>query len=158
MQLAKKTLIIAAITAALLTAYMANDYVNTYMQIMGTQIQGTIKDAEFQDKKLIMKIELKITPRGTPFKAHKLTYTLYLNNKYILEEKITETITLTPGEEVKIGREVTIPDERMFTVEEATRTNRWKWKIAGTLFTKTFFGETLIRFKSTMELTPRGSP
>jgi len=156
MQLARKILVISAIIAAILTIYMANSYLNTYTQIMGTRIESTIKQAEFQNGELIVKIELTITPKGTQFKAHKITYTLYLNNKYLLEDKITEMITLTPGKEVKIERKVTIPKERMFTIQEAIQINKWKWKITGTLFTKTFFGETLIRFKSSIELTPKG--
>ena len=158
MQLAHKVLTIIAIISVLLTVYMASEYVSTYIKIMRTQIKGVIKKAEFHEGQLKVSVEISIVAKGKPFKVHKIEYTLFLNNKYLLRDKISQSIILIPEKEVKIERELTIPEERMFTVWEAIQINRWKWKVLGTLFTQTFFGETLIRFKFTMNLTPEGTP
>ena len=71
-----------------------------------------------------------------------------------MTDEITKQIALIKGEKTIIQKELTIPKERMFTVNEALEKGVWLWKVKGTLFTRTFLGETLIRFSSNMNFSP----
>jgi len=158
MKVVEKILIIAALISIPLSIYMINEYVTTYRKIMNTEIKAIILNATFQNEELKMELKISIIAQGTPFIAHKIQYTLYLNGKYMLIEKLTEPIQLIPGKEVIIQRKLTMPKERMFTVWEAVEEGKWMWRVSGTLFTRTYLGETLIRFRSSMNFPPKNTP
>ena len=149
-----RLLLFAAVVAMLLTAQMAHIYVKTYSKIMQTEISVSFENVGFTGDKFLVSIVISIRAGGAQISPDKLQYYLYLNGKYLLQDLIEDIPPLEPWEEVSINRTLIIPEERMFTIKEAMNIEKWNWRVSGSLFTQTIYGETLIRFWSSKTLAP----
>ncbi len=147
-------LMLGAVIAIMLTAQMAHEYVKTYRKIMQTEISVSFKDVRFTDDRFLVSIVISIRAGGAQIDPDKLQYYLHLNGKYLLQDSIEEIPSLEPWEEVSINRTLFIPEERMFTIREAMELGKWNWRVSGSLFTETIYGETLIRFWSSSVFAP----
>jgi len=151
-----KYLLAAALLATLITIHTAKVYLDTYRMVMQTDISASIKEVRFEEGRLVLSILISIQGRGKPFTPERLRYDVWLNGKYMTSDLIEGLPVITPGEKIELTRILKVPGERMFTVEEAIRSNSWAWKISGSILVQTFYGETLIRFEGSAILPPQG--
>jgi hypothetical protein len=49
-----------------------------------------------------------------------------------------------------------LPQDRMFTIEDAQEQGKWEWTVTGAGHVETLFGDTLLRFETTKTLPPTG--
>ncbi len=147
-------LILITLISLVFTIQMAHTYVKTYRKIMQTEILVSFENVEFEDETLLVSLVLHIKAGGAEISPDKLEYYLYLNDKYLMKDSIEQIPQLDPWEEVSFNRTLMIPKERMFTIKEAMEISKWNWRVSGSLFTQTIYGETLIRFWSSGVLAP----
>lgn len=148
-------LILIAVVTSILNIYMALQYLEAYERVIRTQIVATLQEVDLKPEEVRITLVINIrNPVSSPFTIYRVEYDLHLNGKYMTHDSITKALEITPNRDVMLERTVMIPPERMFTISEAIASGEWRWKVSGAAHITTFFGETIIRFASTMVLEP----
>ena len=139
----------AALISALLTGYMVNQYLSTYNVVMKTSITAEVVNIELgsNDPQLNMSVMI-FNPTSENMTLNKVEYDIKLNDKFMHHQVLYPIPTIRPGSYITLSRAVTLPKDRMFTLEEAARDDSWEWTVSGSGYVVTMFGETLLRFKS----------
>lgn len=151
----RSTLFVLMAVAGLATVYMASEYVETYRRILRTEVTPVLRAVTLEESSLTLELQFEIwNPISSRFRIHRIEYTLHLNNQYMTRDSIVGAFEVIPNESTVLDRTVIVPPERMFTVSEALQTRKWMWTVSGSAYTMTYFGETLMRFKSSFSAPP----
>jgi hypothetical protein len=146
-----------ALTSALLTGYMINQYVATYRVIMETDIEVDVIYFEL-DQEPVMNLSVKVVnPTSDNLMLSRIEFDVHLNQKFMVHNVLRQIPVVNPESQITFNNALTLPLDRMFTVEEALKEGRWEWTISGSGYVKTLFGETLLRFKSASKLEPEAA-
>lgn len=144
-----------ALMSTLLTGYMINQYVATYRLIMKTGIEIDVTYFEL-DQEPVMNLSVKVVnPGHDNLMLSRIEFDVHLNQRFMVHQVLRQIPVVDPESQVTFNHVLTLPLDRMFTVEQALKEGRWEWKISGSGHVETLFGETLLRFKSVTTLKPQ---
>jgi hypothetical protein len=146
----------AALISALLTGYMVNQYLSTYNVVMKTSITAEVVNIELgpNDPQLNLSVMI-FNPTSGNMTLDRIELDIKLNNKFMHHQVLHPIPTARPESIVTFNIAVFLPKDRMFTMEEAARDDRWEWTVSGSGHVSTMFGETLLRFKSDSTCKPQ---
>ena len=144
-----------ALISTLLTGYMLKQYIATYSLVMKTEIdiEITYFDYDLGDPKLNLTVRI-VNPNQKELQIHKIEFDVYLNQKYMAHQVIMHIPVVIPESQANFDHTMSLPKDRIFTIEEAQEQGKWDWKVSGSGYVDTLFGETLLRFKTTNKLPP----
>lgn len=139
----------AALLSALLTGYMVTQYLGTYNVVMKTSISAEVVAVDLAPDAPVLNLSVRIfNPTGENMTLDRLEFDVRLNDKYMHHQALHAIPVARPGSYVAFSRAIVLPRDRMFTVEEAIRDDRWVWTVSGSGYVVTMFGDTLLRFES----------
>jgi len=138
-----------ALTSVLLTGYMINQYVATYVVIMKTSIEVDVTNFELHPNEPLLNISVRIVnPAPKNLMLSRIEFDVHLNQKFMVHQVIRQIPLVNPESKITFNHVLTLPLDRMFTVEDALKKESWEWRVSGSGYVETLFGETLLRFKS----------
>jgi len=144
-----------ALISTILTGYMISQYLNTYSLVMKTNIEIDVTYFELNPKGPLLNLNVSVfNPTSKNMTLQRIEFDVKLNSKF-MEHQVLRTIpTARPGSYIMFTHAITLPQDRMFTIEEAAEDGRWEWTISGSGYINTLFGETLLRFMSISTCEP----
>jgi len=146
----------AALLSALLTGYMATQYLGTYNVVMKTSITAEVVAVELGPDDPVLNLSVSVfNPTDEDMTLDRMEFDIKLNGKYMHHQVLHQIPGAEPGSYVTFSRSVVLPRDRIFTIEEATRDDRWVWTVSGSGYVMTMFGETLLRFESGSACRPQ---
>jgi len=144
-----------ALISTLLTGYMLNQYTATYSLLMKTEIDVEVIYFDYNRGEPGLNLSVRIVnPNQKEIQLRKIEFNVYLNQKYMENQVITQIPTVTPDSQANFIYSMSLPQDRMFTIEDAIEQGKWEWKVSGSGYVDTLFGDTLLRFKTTKTLPP----
>ncbi len=145
----------AALLSALLTGYMVNQYLGTYNVVMKTSITAEVVAVDLGPEAAVLNLSVSVfNPADENMTLDRVEFDIKLNGKYMHHQVLRSVPSARPGSYVTLSRAVVLPGDRMFTIEEAARDDRWVWTVSGSGYVVTMFGETLLRFGSDSTCKP----
>lgn len=156
LKLAYTVIFLAAAVSALLTMYMVSQYLGTYSVVIKTGIEIEVVSVDINSKEPSINLSVTVdNPTSKNITLDRIEFEVSLNNKYMKNHVFNSIPLATPGSNVNFIRVIDLPEDRMFTIEEARRYDSWEWTVAGSGHVVTMFGETLLRFKSKSICEPK---
>lgn len=144
-----------ALISTLLTGYMLNQYIATYSLVMKTEIDVEVTHFDYNQGEPTLNLSVRIVnPNQKELQLRKIEFDVYLNQKYMEHQVIMRIPTVTPESQANFIYSISLPQDRMFTIEDAREQGKWEWKVSGSGYVDTLFGDTLLRFKTTNTLPP----
>lgn len=148
-----------ALISTVLTGYMLNQYIATYSLVMKTEIDIEVTHFDYSRggpiRFSILNLSVRIVnPNQKELQLRKIEFDVYLNQKYMAHQVIKHIPIVIPESQATFEHTIFLPQDRMFTVEDAQEQGKWGWKVSGSGYVDTLFGETLLRFKTTNKLPP----
>lgn len=145
-----------ALMSVLLTGYMISQYVATYRIIMKTSIEVDVTNFELNPNEPVVNLSVRIVnPTNKNLTLSRIEFDVHLNQKFMVHQVIRQIPTADPESQISFNHVLTLPLDRMFTVEDALKEGRWEWRVSGSGYVETLFGETLLRFKSVSTCEPQ---
>ncbi len=144
-----------AVISTLLTGYMVNQYLSTYSVVMKTTIEIEVANIELGPNEPLINLSVRVfNPTTKDMTMDRIEFDVKLNGKF-MEHQVFQTIpTAKPESYIAFDRTISLPKDRMFTIEEAARDGSWEWTVSGSGHVATMFGETLLRFRSESTCQP----
>lgn len=144
-----------ALISTLLTGYMLNQYIATYSILMKTEIDVEVTHFDYNRDEPTLNLSVRIVnPNQKELQLCKIEFDVYLNQKYMEHQVIMQIPTVTPESQANFIYSMSLPQDRMFTIEDAIEQGKWEWKVSGSGYVDTLFGDTLLRFKTIKTLPP----
>lgn len=144
-----------ALISTLLTGYMLNQYTATYSILMKTEIDVEVTHFDYNRDEPTLNLSVRIVnPNQKELQLCKIEFDVYLNQKYMEHQVIMKISTVTPESQANFIYSMSLPQDRMFTIEDAIEQGKWEWKVSGSGYVDTLFGDTLLRFKTIRTLPP----
>jgi len=144
-----------ALISTLLTGYMLNQYIATYSIVMKTEIDIEVTYFDYSRGEPVLNLSVRIVnPSQKELQLRKIEFDVYLNQKYMEHQVITHIPVVIPESQATFDHTMSLPQDRMFTVEDAQEQGKWEWKVSGSGYVETLFGDTLLRFKTINKLPP----
>ena len=144
-----------ALISTLLTGYMLNQYTDTYSLLMKTEIDVEVTHFDYNRGEPTLNLIVRIVnPNQKEIQLRKIEFDVYLNQKYMEHQVIMQIPTVTPDSQADFIYSMNLPQDRMFTIEDAIEQGKWEWEVSGSGYVDTLFGNTLLRFKTTKTLPP----
>ncbi len=144
-----------ALISTLLTGYMINNYVATYSLVMKTEIDIDVTYFDYSSGEPILNLSVRIVnPNQKELPLRKIGFDVYLNQKYMDHHVITHIPAVDPKSQVTFDHTINLSLDRMFTVEDAQEQGKWEWKVSGSGYVETMFGDTLLRFTTITKQPP----
>lgn len=138
-----------ALISVLLTGYMINQYVATYVVVMKTSIEVDVTNFELNSNEPLLNLSVRIVnPAPKNLTLSRIEFDVQLNQKFMVHQVIRQIPIVNPEAKITFNHALTLPLDRMFTVEDALKKESWEWRVSGSGYVETLFGETLLRFKS----------
>jgi len=138
-----------ALMSVLLTGYMINQYVATYVVVVKTSIEVDVTNFELNSNEPLLNLSVRIVnPAPKNLTLSRIEFDVHLNQKFMVHQVIRQIPLVNPEAEITFNHVLTLPLDRMFTVEDALKKESWEWRVSGSGYVETLFGETLLRFKS----------
>lgn len=152
-------LLSVALISTLFTGYMLNQYIETYSLVMKTEIDVEVTHFDYSRggpiRFSILNLSVSIVnPSQKELQIRKIEFDVYLNQKYMEHQIITHIPVVIPESQATFDHTIFLPQDRMFTIEDAQEQGKWEWKISGSGYVETLFGDTLLRFKTINKLPP----
>jgi len=148
-------LLSVALISTLLTGYMLNQYTATYSLVMKTEIDVEVTHFDCSRGEPLLNLSVRIVnPNKKELQLRKIEFDVYLNQKYMAHQVITHIPVVIPESQATFDHTMILPQDRMFTVEDAQAQGKWEWKVSGSGYVETLFGDTLLRFKTINKLSP----
>jgi len=149
-------LLSVALVSILLTGYMITQYLSTYRLVMKTDIDIEVTYFELNLEEPVMNLSVEIfNPTHNNLSLSRIEFDLYLNGKFMDHQALKEIPAVDPESQIAFTHALTLPLDRMFTVEQALKDGKWEWTVSGSGHVGTLFGETLLRFSSKSTLEPQ---
>jgi len=144
-----------ALISTLLTGYMLNQYIATYSLVMKTEIDIEVTHFDYSRGEPVLNLSVRIdNPNQKELQLRKIEFDVYLNQKYMEHQVITHIPVVIPESQATFDHTMSLPHDRMFTVEDAQEQGKWEWKVSGSGYVNTLFGDTILRFKTINKLPP----
>ena len=144
-----------ALISTLITGYMLNQYTVTYRLVMKTEIDVEVTHFDYSRGEPLLNLCVSIfNPSQKELQLRKIEFDVYLNQKYMEHQVITHIPVVIPESQETFDHAMSLPQDRMFTIEDAQAQGKWEWKVSGSGYVDTLFGDTLLRFKTTNKLPP----
>jgi len=144
-----------ALISTLLTGYMLNQYTATYSLVMKTEIDIEVIHFDYSRGEPVLNLSVRIVnPNQIELQLHKIEFDLRLNQKYMEHQVIMQIPLVNSESQATFAYSMILPQDRMFTIEDAQEQGKWEWIITGSGYVETLFGDTLLRFKTTKNLPP----
>lgn len=148
-------LLSVALISTLLTGYMLNHYIVTYSLVMKTEIDVEVTHFDYSRGEPVMNLSVRIVnPNKKELQLRKIEFDVYLNQKYMEHQVIMHIPVVISESQATFDHTMILPQDRMFTVENAEEQGKWEWKVSGSGYVETLFGDTLLRFKTINKLPP----
>jgi len=134
---------------------MLNQYTATYSLVMKTEIDIEVTHFDYSSGEPLLNLCVSIfNPSQKDLHLRKIEFDVYLNQKYMEHQVITRIPVVISEYQAKFNYKISLPQDRMFTVEDAQEQGKWEWKVSGSGYVETLFGDTLLRFKTINKLPP----
>ncbi len=138
-----------ALVSTLLTGYMLNQYTATYSLLMKTEIDIEVTHFDYNLGEPTLNLIVRIVnPNRREIQLSKIEFDVYLNQKYMEHQVIMQIPAVTPDSQANFIYSMSLPQDRMFTIEDAIEQGKWEWEVSGSGYVDTLFGDTLLRFKT----------
>jgi hypothetical protein len=145
-----------ALISTLLTGYMVNQYLSTYSVVMKTTIEIEVVSIELGSNEPLLNLSVRVfNPASKNMTLDRIEFDVKLNSKFMQHQVLQIIPAARPGSYITFNRAISLPKDRMFTIEEAARDDSWVWTVSGSGHVETMFGETLLRFKSDSTCEPQ---
>jgi LEA14-like dessication related protein len=145
----------AALISLMLTGYMINQYTATYSLVMKTGIEIEVTGFDLGQEEPTLNLSVKIVnPNRDDLRLRRIEFDVKLNQKYMDHQVLGQIPVVQPESEGSFSHALSLPAERMFTIDQALEDGRWEWQITGSGYVETLFGETLLRFKTVSTRPP----
>lgn len=156
LRLGYATLFSVALISTLLTGYIVDQYLSTYSVVMKTSIEIEVANIELGPNEPLLYLSVRVfNPSSKDITLNRIEFDVKLNRRF-MEHQVLQTIPAAkPESYVTFDRAISLPKDRMFTIEEAARDGSWEWTVSGSGYVTTMFGETLLRFRSESTCQPR---
>ncbi len=144
-----------ALISTLLTGYMLNQYIATYSLVMKTEIDIEVTHFDYSRGEPVLNVSVRIVnPNQIELQLHKIEFDIRLNQKYMDHQVIMQIPLVKSESHANFSYSMILPQDRMFTIEDAQEQGKWEWTVTGSGYVETLFGDTLIRFETTKTLPP----
>ena len=144
-----------ALISTLLTGYMLNQYIQTYSLVMKTEIDIEVTHFDYSRGEPVLNLSVRIVnPNPIELQLHKIEFDLRLNQKYMDHQVIMQIPLVKSESHANFSYSMLLPQDRMFTIEDAQEQGKWEWIVTGSGYVETLFGDTLLRFETTKTLPP----
>ncbi len=144
-----------ALISTLLTGYMLNQYIATYSLVMKTEIDIEVTHFDYSRGEPVLNLSVRIlNPNPIELQLHKIEFDLRLNQKYMEHQVIMQIPLVNSKSQANFTYSMILPQDRMFTIEDAQEQGKWEWIVMGSGYVETLFGDTLLRFETTKTLPP----
>ena len=144
-----------ALISTIMSGYVVNQYVSSYRIVMKTNIEIEVVDIDLDPNSPTLNLSVSIfNPSNKNMTLDKIEFEVKLNSKFMHRQVFQSIPTASPGSYITFNRVVSLPKDRMFTIEEAVKLDSWKWTLSGAGHVITMFGETLLRFTSENSCKP----
>jgi len=144
-----------ALISTLLTGYMLKQYIATYSLVMKTEIDVEVTHFDYSSGEPLLNLCVSIfNPSQKDLQLRKIEFDVYLNQKYMEHQVITHIPVVSPESQATFDYTMILPQDRMFTIEDAQEQGKWEWKVSGSGYVDTLFGDSLLRFKTINKLPP----
>jgi LEA14-like dessication related protein len=145
----------AALISLMLTGYMINQYTATYSLVMKTGIEIEVTGFDLGQEEPSLNLSVKIVnPNRDDLRLRKIEFDVKLNQKYMDHQVLGQIPVVQPESEGSFSHVLSLPAERMFTIDQALEDGEWEWQITGSGYVETLFGDTLLRFKTVSTRPP----
>ena len=145
----------AALISLMLTGYMINQYTTTYSLVMKTGIEIEVTGFDLGQEEPSLNLSVKIVnPNRGDLRLRKIEFDVKLNQKYMDHQVLGQIPVVQAESEGSFSHALSLPAERMFTIDQALEDGRWEWQVTGSGYVETLFGDTLIRFKTVSTRPP----
>jgi len=145
----------AALISLMLTGYMINQYTATYSLVMKTVIEIEVTGFDLGQEEPALNLSVKIVnPNRDDLRLRKIEFDVHLNQKYMDHQVLGQVPVVQPESEGSFSHALSLPAERMFTIDQALEDGEGEWQITGSGYVETLFGDTLIRFKTVSTRPP----
>ncbi|NIN68453.1 MAG: hypothetical protein GTO63_27840 [Anaerolineae bacterium] len=135
---------------------MVNQYLSTYSVVMKTSIEIEVVDIELGPNEPLLNLSVRVfNPTSKDMTLDRIEFDVKLNSRFMQHQVLQSIPAASPGSFVTFNRAISLPKDRMFTIEEAARDGSWEWTVSGSGHVETMFGETLLRFKSDSTCEPQ---
>ncbi len=146
-----------ALISTLLTGYMLTQYIATYSLVMKTEIDIEVTHFDYSRDEPVLNLSVRIVnPNPIELQLHKIEFDLRLNQKYMEHQVIMQIPLVNSESQANFTFSMILPQDRMFTIEDAQEQGKWDWIVTGSGYVETLFGDTLLRFETTKTLPPTG--
>ncbi len=144
-----------ALISTLLTGLMLNQYIATYNLVMKTEIDIEVTHFDYSRGEPVLNLSVRIVnPNPIELQLHKIEFDLRLNQKYMDHQVIMQIPLVNSESQANFTFSMILPEDRMFTIEDAQKQGKWEWIVMGSGYVETLFGDTLLRFETTKILPP----
>ncbi|MCW4050883.1 MAG: hypothetical protein NWE89_14230 [Candidatus Bathyarchaeota archaeon] len=148
-------LLSVALISTLLTGYMLKKYTATYSLVMKTEIDIEVTYFDYSRGEPVLNLSVRIlNPSQKELQLRKIEFNVYLNQKYMEHQVITHIPVVIPESQTTFDHTMNLPQDRMFTIEDAQEQGKWEWKVTGSGYVETLFGDTFLRFTTINKLPP----
>ena len=155
MRIGYVAIISVALISTLLTGYMLNQYITTYSLVMKTEIDIEATHFDYSRGEPVLNLSVRIVnPNQIELQLHKIEFDLRLNQKYMEHQVIMHIPLVNSESQANFIHSMILPQDRMFTIEDAQEQGIWEWTVTGSGHVETLFGDTLLRFETTKTLPP----
>jgi hypothetical protein len=135
---------------------MVNQYLSTYSVVMKTNIEIEVVNIELGPNEPVLNLSVRVfNPTSKNMTLDRIEFDVKLNSKFMQHQLFQSIPAARPKSSVTFNRAISLPRDRMFTIEEAERDDSWEWTVSGSGHVVTMFGETLLRFKSDSTCEPQ---
>jgi hypothetical protein len=139
----------AALVSMLLTGYMVNQYLSAYRVVMKTDIEIEVVHVELGPNEPVLNLSVSVfNPSSEDVTLDRMEFDVKLNGKFMQHYLMQSIPAMGPESTTAFNRAISLPMDRMFTIEEAMSNDSWAWTVSGSGHVVTMFGETLLRFES----------
>lgn len=139
----------AAMISLMLTGYMINQYTTTYSLVMKTEIEIDVTGIDLDQDEPVLNLSVKlVNPNRNDLMLSKIEFDVRLNQKFMAHHVLGQIPVVPPKSEAIFDHVLSLPVDRMFTIDQAFVEGRWEWQITGSGYVETLFGDTLLRFRS----------
>ena len=144
-----------ALISMLLTGYMVNQYLSAYSVVMKTKIEIEVVHVELGPDEPLLNLSVNVfNPTDEDMTLDRIEFDVKLNGKFMQHHVLQPIPATRPGSYIAFSRAVSLPRDRMFTIEQAMSDDSWAWTVSGSGHVVTMFGETLLRFNSNSVCKP----
>ncbi|MBA7626131.1 hypothetical protein ES703_33573 [subsurface metagenome] len=122
---------------------------------MKTEIDVEVTHFDYNRGEPMLNLIVRIVnPNRREIQLSKIEFDVYLNQKYMEHQVIMQIPAVTPDSQANFIYSMSLPQDRMFTIEDAIEQGKWEWEVSGSGYVDTLFGDTLLRFKTIKILPP----